>query len=286
MSLDLRAALLVATLVLPSAVAAQDADAAPADEEPATKSGLEVPTIGGPNSVGRELEDADRIPEYRFTVLNDWLQPWFDWKRKLSDNHGLNLGINATVLGQYSGDARGEDDVSGGGIYRIQGGWNLVGRGTGHAGTLNFRAEYRRRIGPLGPSSLSGDLGIGAMNSGFAYGDEFGPDIPVLNWTQMFSGLKAGFVVGRLDFAAYLDPYPYQTFAKSFLNRAFILNPSTATPGVGALGAGIKGFVSDQIWLGIKRLRETKPVVISMADAAASGGYYVASAANAMPEKL
>ena len=219
-------------------------------EPPQTKSGLNVPTIGGPNSVGGELEEQDRIPEYRFTILNDALRPWFNWKRRLSDKHGLNLGVNATLLGQYSGEAQGEDDIAGGGIYRIQGGWTAVGRGTGHTGTLNFRAEYRSKIGPLGPSGLSGDLGIGAVNSGFAYSDEFGPDLAVFNWTQMFADQRAGFVIGRLDFAAYLDPYPYQTFAKAFLNRAFILNTTTATPGVGALGAGIKGFVSDQIWLG------------------------------------
>ena len=97
--------------------------------------------------------------------------------------------------------------VAGGGIYRVQLGWTAVGRGTGHAGTLNIRAEYRGRIGPLGPSTLSGDLGIATVNSGFAYSDEFGPDLAVVNWTQMFAGGKAGLAVGRLDFAAYLDPY-------------------------------------------------------------------------------
>lgn len=57
-------------------------------------------------------------------------------------------------------------------------------------------------------------------------------------------------MLGRLDFAAYLDPYPYQSLARGFQSRAFILNPSTATPGVGALGAGIKGFAGDRLWLG------------------------------------
>jgi len=39
---------------------------------------------------------------------------------------------------------------------------------------------------------------------------------------------------------------------------------------------------SDRIWRAVKRVREKKPVVVSMADYAASGGYYVASAANAI----
>jgi protease-4 len=39
---------------------------------------------------------------------------------------------------------------------------------------------------------------------------------------------------------------------------------------------------SDAIWQMVRTVRERKPVVVSMADAAASGGYYVASAADAI----
>ncbi len=39
---------------------------------------------------------------------------------------------------------------------------------------------------------------------------------------------------------------------------------------------------SDEIWQVVRSVRERKPVVVSMADAAASGGYYVASAADAI----
>ena len=183
-------------------------------------------------------------------MLQNLLEPWFAWKSRLHEKHGLGLGFNASLLGQHGDGTLGDRDTAGGGIYRLQAAWNAVGRGGRSPGTLNLRFEYRSRIGPLGPSSLSGDLGIASFNSGFAYSDEFGPDLSVVNWTQLFAGKRAGFVAGRLDFAAYLDPYAYQSLAKGFLNRAFILNPSTATVGAGALGAGIKGFVSDNLWLG------------------------------------
>ena len=39
---------------------------------------------------------------------------------------------------------------------------------------------------------------------------------------------------------------------------------------------------SDRIWRAVTRVRAKKPVVVSMADTAASGGYYVSSAANAV----
>ncbi|MDR1120284.1 MAG: signal peptide peptidase SppA [Dysgonamonadaceae bacterium] len=43
---------------------------------------------------------------------------------------------------------------------------------------------------------------------------------------------------------------------------------------------GGSGYVSEQIWHEIIALREEKPVVVSMGDVAASGGYYIACAAN------
>lgn len=43
---------------------------------------------------------------------------------------------------------------------------------------------------------------------------------------------------------------------------------------------GGSGTASDLIWRAVRKVRERKPVVVSMGDAAASGGYYVAMAAD------
>ena len=45
---------------------------------------------------------------------------------------------------------------------------------------------------------------------------------------------------------------------------------------------GGSALASDAVWRELRRVREKKPVVVSMADAAASGGYYIASGANAV----
>jgi hypothetical protein len=42
--------------------------------------------------------------------------------------------------------------------------------------------------------------------------------------------------VGRLGFDVYLDAFPFQTFSRGFINRSFILNPTLATTGTGAIG--------------------------------------------------
>lgn len=61
--------------------------------------------------------------------------------------------------------------------------------------------------------------------------------------------------------------------AKDDAIRAVVLRVNS--PGGGAQP-------SDKVWRAVGRLRAKKPVVVSMADAAASGGYYVASGANAI----
>jgi porin len=244
-------ALLAVSIGLWSVVHAEETDDSKQPVTPSTKSGFtDLPTIEGPNGVATELEEQDELKDYRFTLLHDWFSPWFDWKSKLKEKHGLSLGFNATLLGQYSDDSPGSDSAAGGGIYRFQGNWVAVGRSGQNPGSLSFRLEYRHKIGSIGPSDFSSQLGIVAMNTGFAYSRVFDLDLSVLNWTQMFAGGRAGVVAGRLDFAALLDPYPYQSFAKSFINRAFVYNPTAATTGVGALGAGVKGFVTKQVWLG------------------------------------
>jgi protease IV len=43
---------------------------------------------------------------------------------------------------------------------------------------------------------------------------------------------------------------------------------------------GGSGQASDEIWRAIERVRSEKPVVVSMSDLAASGGYYIAAGAN------
>ena len=43
---------------------------------------------------------------------------------------------------------------------------------------------------------------------------------------------------------------------------------------------GGSGYASEQIWHAVKELRAEKPVVVSMGDYAASGGYYIACGAN------
>ena len=143
-----------------------------------------------------------------------------------------------------------EDDAFGG-VYRFSGSWAAFARDSGHPGRIEWRVENRSNVGSSqAPNDLSGAVAAAALNTGFAYSGNFDTDLAVINWTQLFADKRAGLALGRLAFDVYLDPYAFQTFSRAFVNRAFILNPTVATTGIGALGGVAKGFVTDNVWIG------------------------------------
>ena len=229
--------------------------ATPDSQEPdGYKSGYgNLPRFGGPEGVTQQLKqgDEDKRATVKLDAIQRGLKPYFDWKRRLENEHGFALGLQGYWLYQKTSESLDNKDDAGGQIYRVVGSGTLVGRNTGHPGRLDWRIEHRSSIGGnLAPSQLSGEIGVSALNTGFGYSPDFDWDLAVFNWKQLFNDQTAGIAIGRLAFAVYLDAFPFQTLSKGFLNRAFILNPTMGTTGIGALGAVAKGFVSDQIWFG------------------------------------
>ena len=238
-------------LALPAAVAHSQSAQQGASTHQSGYDKVEV--FGGPDSVSGQLQKNDEKREsiYQFDTAQRWLKPYFDWKREQKEKNGLALGFNVWWLYQNASATLGPEDDAAGGIYRFQGSWTALGRDTDHPGRLEWRVENRSELGRnLAPQQLGGEIGLAALNSGFAYSHNFKTDISVLNWTQLFADQRAGVAVGRLDFAAYLDAFAFQTFSRGFLNRSFVVNPTLGTTGIGALGAVMKGFVTDQLWLG------------------------------------
>ena len=226
-----------------------------AKAEGTSQSGYEdLAEFGGPESVSAELKrnDVQKESLYQFDNLQRWASPYFDWKRRTRDENGLALGFQFYVLYQKaSSSLAGRDDDAFGNIFRFQGNWTVFQRDNGDLGRIEYRVESRSNIGGFqAPGSLGSATGVAALVPGFAYSDNFDLDLAILNWTQGFANGRAGYAVGRLGFDVYLDAFPFQTFSRGFLNRSFILNPTVATTGIGAIGGVVKGFVSDNIWLG------------------------------------
>jgi porin len=209
--------------------------------------------FGGPSSISGQLNYSDelRAAEAEAAAPDLGADSWFEWKGRLQEEHDLSFGLYGYWLYQNANDTLAEEDEGLGQIYRFLGSYNAFGKDTGHPGRIEWRFEHRSNMGSyLSPSQLGGETGAAALDSGFAYSPAFDTDLAVLNWTQLFNQKKAGFAVGRLAFDAYLDAFPFQTFSRGFINRAFILSPAMATTGIGALGTVAKGFVNDNVWLG------------------------------------
>jgi porin len=233
----------IALSLLAQPLVAQEADNSQAGYQ-------DIPEFGGPESVTEQLKRADETRD----ALYDWpfFDGYFDWKRQVNEEYGVSFGLHFYGLYQQASDSLPErDDDALGNIFRFLGNWTLWEKENGNLGRIEWRVESRSNWGGFqAPGSLGGATGIAALAPGFAYSDNFDMDLAVLNWTQGFANGKAGYAVGRLAFDVYLDAFPFQTFSKGFINRSFILNPTLPTTGVGALGGVVKGFVTDNIWLG------------------------------------
>ena len=222
-----------------------------AQEQRASQAGYEdIPEFGGPESVTEQLRRADELTD----ALYSWpfFDGYFDWKRQVQDDYGVAFGLYFYGLYQQASDALPDrDDDALGNIFRFLGNWTLWKKDNGNLGRIEWRVESRSNWGGFqAPGSLAGATGIAALAPGFAYSENFDMDLAVINWTQGFANGKAGYAVGRLAFDVYLDAFPFQTFSKGYLNRSFVLNPTIPTTGIGALGGVVKGFVTDNIWLG------------------------------------
>ena len=208
------------------------------------------PEFGGPESVTNQLKRAEEvdqsIPEWPF------FDGYFDWKKQVKEDYGVSFGLYFYGLYQQASDSLPEqDDDAMGNIFRFLGNWTLWQENNGNLGRIEWRVESRSNWFDLqAPGSLGGATGVAALAPGFAYSGNFDMDLAVINWTQGFANGKAGYAVGRLAFDAYLDAFPFQTFSRGFINRSFILNPTLPTTGVGALGGVVKGFVTDNFWVG------------------------------------
>lgn len=230
--------LLLLTLLNPVPLMAQDRGEAPGPVN-----------LEGPEGVTQKLRSAETSTS--IYPQPSWLQSYDAWKKRVKEDYGVSFGLSAYWLYQTASDSLSDDDDAFGGIYRFQGNWVAIGRDTGHPGRLEWRIENRDDVGSyLSPSQLGGEIGAAALNTGFGYSHNFSTDISVLNWTQVLFDKRAGFAVGRLAFDVYLDAFLFQTFSRGFLNRAFTVNPTIGTTGIGALGAAAKGFVTENVLIG------------------------------------
>ncbi|GAD79536.1 carbohydrate porin [Vibrio ezurae] len=166
-----------------------------------------------------------------------------NWRTDLADK-GFVFGGDYVALGLHSGDASdGGDASSASGVARIYGQWNLIGRESGHTGSLVWKVEHRHSYSHTPPKDFSGTtFNPDADNIGYigmvgpAFSDQ-GFRVTDLNWKQSFNGGKSTVIIGWQDVTNYVDTYALASPWTGFTNLAF-------STGAGAMGLPDDGILA------------------------------------------
>jgi len=228
----LAVAMAIVSFIAPNSWA-QDDGATPAAEAEAARSVYEnIPQFGGPTSVGGQLaEDASVGPEYRMPRLQNFFEPWNNFKTRVNDRYGLQFNIDESILYQSVTDSLGETDAASG-LVRVYGQWEPFRCHCGNKGLLVFKAEDRHRIGSrITPFDLGFEAGS-ILPTGTFF-SEFSFSVTNLFWKQYFLDDRWAVAVGRIDVTDFIDVYAMINPLTHFINLAFSTNPTIAVPNQG-----------------------------------------------------
>lgn len=223
-----------ASVLLPLVVAgicAQDAIAQQTDRE-----GL---GLSGPDSVESTLAATAARQTERGS------KSWSEFKTGLAEETGLSFGFDAQIQ-YFSTDRPSSPSEALGGVLRLYGTWDLVGRGTANTGHLVFKIENRTSLGnKVDPQILGPLVGYaGLLSSTFS---DSGPILSNLYWRQYLADGQLGFVIGQVDVTDYVDVSSLASPWTAFSNLAFETNPTIPAPSQG-LGLAVQWRFTEE-WL-------------------------------------
>jgi porin len=202
--------------------------------------------FGGPDAVENVIsDDAKPISALIKERVTD---PWFEWKKGLQEETGFSFGVDYSSLLLTAEGSTGNDNASGG-MARLFGAWDLVGRGTKDTGALVWKVEHRHRYGSVAP----GGFGLGQLGYVGVVGGPWsnqGLRLSNLYWRQRFNDGKATFVGGYLDVTDYVDTFVGGSPWTGFVNLAFSTgSASMFVPNEATLGAAVGVMATDNIYM-------------------------------------
>jgi porin len=202
--------------------------------------------FAAPGSTARQIEedDEEKTPVLRFPFIDEALQPWFDYKKQLNEDTGLQYSIAYTATVQKASDSLTDEDVGASSVLRFASKWELANRGKKNKGSLVFSVDHRAPFDDVAAADLAGEIGyIGPTATLFSDVDTVLVD---LNWQQFFNNGNTGLLVGRYDPSDYVNVLGYANPWTAFQNLSILFDSSLAYPDYG-VGAGI-GHWFDQSW--------------------------------------
>ncbi len=203
--------------------------------------------FGSPDTVENTIEDDAR--SVGALIKERVTQPWFDWKKRLQEDTGFSFGVDysAVALSSNENGASGDDSASGG-MVRLFGYWDLVGRGTPNTGALVWKVEHRHSYSDVSPQGFGFDQGyVGLIEPPFS--DE-GGRLTNLYWRQRFNEGRSTITAGMLDATDYVNVYALASPWTGFMNFAFSTgSASMFIPNDATLGVAGGTMLTDQMFL-------------------------------------
>ena len=203
--------------------------------------------FGGPDAPDNLIEDDARSKPA--TITKRATQGWFDWKKKVQDEHGFSIGLDYTALSLTSSEkgASGDDNAASG-MIRVFGSWDLVGRGTKNTGALVYKLENRHSYTDISPQAFGFDQGyVGLIEPPFS---DQSTRWTNLYWRQRLNEGKATIVAGMLDVTDFVNVYALASPWTGFMNFAFSTGSAAVfIPNDAAFGIAGGAMLSDNLFL-------------------------------------
>ena len=209
---------------------------------------LETPRgFGSPDAVQNKLK-ADRLGSGA-TLELDFLAPYRDWKEQLREDTGFSFGLAYISFAAAATESLpGRDDFAASGVFRHFGSWELLGRGTGNTGTVNYLVEHRHRYTDTTPNEF------GIANLGYAgfTGIPFANDswhLTNLYWLQSWDEGRVEIGAGFLDITDFVDVWALTSPWTDFFNFVFSIGAGTMDlPDDAALGIAGGAYLTDNLY--------------------------------------
>ena len=208
--------------------------------------------FGGPKTVGAQLE-ADNSPRFENRIPIKHTKPWYDFKSRLSENAGIEFGINYTSIFIYSTATISDESSNNAssGILDIQGGWTLVNRKKGkNTGKLFVKVNSRHSYN--GPNSTA-PMFHGLNESGY-YGlpatgyRHYSMRMIELNYQQALLDNRMHFVVGKVDPTNYFNFHGLVVPWQHFIGYGSSVSGTVNWPDQG-LGLVLNGRPTEKLYI-------------------------------------
>ena len=196
--------------------------------------------LGNPTNKDAEMAEQDLSALY-YRLDTKVTQPWFDWKRKLNENTGLQISTNytATFMGASSTIQEGGQQTAASAIWDFTLKWDIVNRNKpGFKGTLVYWIDSRHTYYDGFPvQNLYQETGSGLINA-LKFGKWSLRTLEFYYQQQLFNRLAV--LVGKIDMADWFTYNGLLHPMQHFTDFAFSINPtvSYSNTGLGVVAGG------------------------------------------------